>query len=192
MNILDKLVSIFLEFKPGKLILILLLLALIFIVIFPIIRHNYLYIWKMEKRIEMLKEISQINMEIVSKNERLNKEYNNIVNDLTAFTKKSDSITSLLFLKKEDPHTKKWKFITGAIIFWFMMLLIPFADYKNMKERSFAILVFLLIGAFLGFIGIIIPTFYNRYINFILYPLLQIILFAWIAVAIAKSQNNSN
>ncbi|MFW6016749.1 MAG: hypothetical protein ACOCRK_09955 [bacterium] len=192
MNILDKLVSIFLEFKPGKLIIILLLLTLIFIIVFPIIKHNLLYVWKMEKRINMLKEISEINMETISKDKRLNEEYDKILNDLNSFSNESDSITDLLFVKTESTHLKKWKFITGGIIFWLMLFTIPFADYEDMKERLSAFVIILILGGIFGFIGLKIPTFYNEYINYIVYPLMQIIFFAWLAVGITKNQKESH
>ncbi|MDD3231088.1 MAG: hypothetical protein PHE09_18020, partial [Oscillospiraceae bacterium] len=70
---------------------------------------------------------------------------------------------------------------------WIIALCVPFMNtFEDQKTKVFAFLLLALFGGVLGWIGYIIPTIFNPWINYIGYPVLQLI--ALIALAVKPNQ----
>ncbi len=84
------------------------------------------------------------------------------------------------------------KFVAGASP-WLLLAFVGFRGKQNDAGTVAAIVFVLGIGALFGWIGTLIPTIYSRWINLLLYPLLQLILILTIGiyVALRASRNRS-
>ena len=80
-----------------------------------------------------------------------------------------------------------FKYLSGGALAWIIALCVPFMNtFKDNKTKVFAFLLLMLFGGILGGIGYIIPIIFNPWINYIGYPVLQLI--ALIALAIKPKQ----
>ena len=85
----------------------------------------------------------------------------------------------------ESNQIKVGKFISGASLLWIIGTIAVFSKTFNGKRfLSFILLVFL--GAIFGLIGLAIPSFSNRWVNYIGLPMMQILLVIILAVSFGK------
>lgn len=160
--------------KKARKIISLLVISLLF---GGIVYSYVTYDSRIMRRIDNLEKLSKIDVESIKSNDLLYSEYKAILNDINHryFWDKID------FSKIIDNSIdiKSNKFISGASIWIFLMLLSPLI-YKSLKEAFSGIIVFLLIGLIMGAIGIIIPTFIYPMINYIGYPAFQLAVFIFL------------
>jgi hypothetical protein len=78
------------------------------------------------------------------------------------------------------------KFISGA--FWWLLLLIVgmFTKQKTISSKIGLIIFLVFLVMLFGIIGIIIPNFTPKFVNYIGFPLLQFILGLLIAILVIK------
>lgn len=80
-KILNKVINEKRYFKVSAWIVI--VIVLLVVIFYPIIDANFLYYSRAKKRIEILKEVSSIEVETINKDERISDEYNSILNDMS-------------------------------------------------------------------------------------------------------------
>lgn len=61
---------------------------------------------------------------------------------------------------------------------------------KNLKDKLIVITILSVIGIILGLIGANIPIIHNQWINYIGYPILQMILIIIISLSLSKKEND--
>ncbi len=179
------------EKKGFKLIawifIILIILAIIF---YPIIDANFLYYNRTNKRIEIIQKVVSINYEDIKKDSRIEEEYNSILNDMNS---QSNNYISNIFQKETNTRRNIAKFISGAWLFIFLGIIMPFSLDKN-KGKRFTLnnimsgIVCLAIGAIFGFTCYKIPNIINCAVNIILYQIILIFLTYTIATSGKKAQ----
>lgn len=70
-----------------------------------------------------------------------------------------------------------FKFLSGGAFAWLITLCVPFMNtFENKKMKVLAFLLLALFGGILGAIGYIIPIIFNPWVNYIGYPILQLII----------------
>lgn len=164
--------------KLGITIIVLLVAILI---LFPFIDTNFFYSNRIKNRIDILQKITELDMDKISQDENLLKEYESIVKEIN----ESDNnyINKVLNNNKND-HTIG-KFISGGLLWWILGIIMLFfynifnKDDKNGKNWSTRIAGFILcviIGGLIGLICSIIPTIFNIWVNYIIIPILVLIL----------------
>jgi len=161
----------FLEKMSLKRLGILVVILVILLFLFPIIESNFLYYNRLDSRIEILERMLDIEADKVISNEILKEEYYSILEEIDSHKVYSSNILA----SETTKEVKMWKFISGSILGIIIIFCIPFI-YKSFKEAVSGFFALLLIAATLGFVGLIIPTFSNPYINYIGWPVTQLVL----------------
>ena len=68
------------------------------------------------------------------------------------------------------------KFITGAILSWFIAILCLFIKMEKIWQKLVGLLIFLMLGVILGGIASVLPTVIKPMCNYLLVPIVQLIL----------------
>lgn len=164
--------------KLGITIIVLLVAILL---LFPFIDTNFFYSNRIKNRIDILQKITELDMDKISQDENLLKEYESIVKEIN----ESDNnyINKVLNNKKND-HTIG-KFISGGLLWWILGIIMLFfyntfnkddKASKNWGTRIAGFVLCVIIGGLIGLICSIIPTIFNIWVNYILIPIVVLIL----------------
>ncbi|MDO5394212.1 MAG: hypothetical protein Q4F33_06405 [Mycoplasmatota bacterium] len=149
--------------------------VLMIIMLYPIIDANFLYYKRISNRIEILDKITEIDIEKINNNEKLEQEYNLILNEIES---KEDNYLNNIFINETSEKNKLIKFIAGAWMFILVGLIIPFTKDKQKGKRTFSNVLggalCIGIGVLLGYGTMKIPTIINIIVNIILYQIILI------------------
>lgn len=194
---MESLIKKILEIATGKKARIFwaVILAIIVLLLlsYPYIDANFLVFSRINKRIDILERITQLDTDKINSNSALQEEYDSIIKEITAIQDKSvGSITT----RQDTTNEKNIKFISGGILFWFVSLFVLFQKNKNERISVFkkifnnlmstALCVGL--GYLLALVGRSIPTIINVWINAIVFPCIQL---AIILLVIYGSPNSN-
>lgn len=164
------------------------------LILFPFIDTNFFYANRIKSRIDILQKITELDMDKINQDKNLAKEYESIVKEIN----ESDSnyINKVLNNNKND-HTIG-KFISGGILWWLLGIIVLFfynvfnkEDNKKGKNWGTRIAGFILcaiIGGLIGLICSIIPTIFNIWVNYIIIPILVLVL---MILLLYKSSSNN-
>lgn len=164
--------------KLGITIIVLLVTILI---LFPFIDTNFFYSNRIKNRIDILQKITELDMDKISQDENLLKEYESIVKEIN---ESDNNYINKVLNNNKDDHTIG-KFISGGLLWWILGIVMLFfynifnKDDKNGKNWGTRIAGFVLcviIGGLIGLICSIIPTIFNIWVNYIIIPILVLIL----------------
>lgn len=171
--------------KNPKLYAALAVLIIVIAIVFPYIDANFFFYNRIEKRVSILQSLSEIDMEKVSKYPALQEEYDAVISEIEK--QRELSISGAISSEQTTNNVPLFKFLSGGALAWIIALCVPFMNtFKDKKTKVLALLLLALFGGILGWIGYIIPTIFNPWINYIGYPVLQLI--ALIALAIKPKQ----
>ena len=160
-------------------------LVIIVALVFPYIDANFFFYSRIEKRIGILQSLSEIDTEQIAQFPALQEEYNTILSEIEG--QREWSVSGAISTD-QHPDITLFKFLSGGALAWIVALCVPFMNtFKDRKSKVFALLLVALFGGIFGGIGSIIPTIVNPWVNYIGYPVLQLI--ALIALTI-KPKNN--
>ena len=152
------------------------------LILFPFIDTNFFYANRIKSRIDILQKITELDMDKINQDKNLTKEYESIVKEIN----ESDSnyINKVLNNNKND-HTIG-KFISGGILWWLLGIIVLFfynvfnkednKKSKNWRTRIARFILCAIIGGLIGLICSIIPTIFNIWVNYIIIPILVLIL----------------
>lgn len=183
--------------KPRLWITIALFVALI-IWLIPYIDSNFFYYGRMEKRISILKQLTELDMEKIRTNIILQDEYEDILNDIQVqdgrmFTSIITNISNIIndIFKVRPQESSKWiKFLSGAAWSFVVAFLIVFMDtFKSIKDKITSIILLISIGVFLGIISAKIPTIIHPNVNYWGVPIVQIVGFVFIMIKSSKTND---
>lgn len=170
--------------KNPKLYIVLLIAIVIFLLLFPYIDANFFYYNRVEKRISILKDISDIEKEKMESNPILKAEYDNILEEISK--QKNGSLGSV-FITDNSSRVSKYKFLTGAILSWMLGVLCIFIKMDRIWQRIVGLLLFIVFGFILGAVSVMVPTIIEPKCNYILMPMLQIVLLGILVTNSKKS-----
>ena len=182
MDLKSTIVSKILNMNKRKLGVIVIVVFVSILILFPFIDTNFFYANRIKNRIDILQKITELDMDKISQDQNLMKEYDSIVKEIN----ESDSnyINKVLSNNKND-HTIG-KFISGGILWWLLGIIVLFFYNKFNKEekkkgRNWGTRIggFILCTIIVGPIGLlcsIIPTIFNIWVNYIIIPILVLIL----------------
>lgn len=173
--------------KNPKLYVVLIILIFIFILIFPYIDANFFYYNRVEKRIEILNEISQLDQASFENNPILKSEYDSILNEIS---KQKDGSIGSIFKTNVSETEKLWKFIFGGAISWILALVCIFVKFDKVRYKIAGIFLCVLLGIVLGIVFSLIPTIITPIINYSFSPVLQIVLLGLLTTNSNKRKNN--
>lgn len=173
------------NFKNPKLYIGLFAILVIGLLLFPYIDANYFYYSRVEKRINILDKVTQIDKDEVENNTILKEEYYSILNEIS---KQKDGSLGSVFVTKNSYVVKKYKFLSGALLSWIVAIICLFVKMEKWWYRLFGLFIFGLLGAGIGYISMILPTVISPLCNYIIMPILQCVLFGMLIT----SNNESN
>ena len=128
------------------------------------------YYGNLEKKTALLESLHKLSVEGIAQDPGLYPIYQDIVSDLTDRTTPNISIPSLAFISSET----FWKAISGAS-FWLIFVIAAFFGTFGKENIIVGIVGVGFIALFFGIVGALIPTIVNPWVNYIGFPLLQII-----------------
>lgn len=165
------------NFRNPKLYAVLVVLIIVGAYIFPYIDANFLFYNRIEKRVDILRELSEIDLETISKSPALQEEYNAVLSEIANQRKWSIFGANTSGQDENLRNISFYKFVSGGILMWIITILVPFMDtFESRGSKVIAFLICTLVGVILGWIGYMIPTFFNPLINYIGFPSLQLVL----------------
>ena len=161
--------------KNPKLYVVCASLVVIMALIFPYIDANFFFYNRIVKRVTILDDLSKIDMEKISQSPTLQQEYDAILAEIEE--QRELAFSSTISSKQTQSKVPLIKFLSGGILAWIVTLCVPFMNtFENKKAKILAFLLLALFGGFLGWIGYIVPIIINPWVNYIGYPILQIIM----------------
>ena len=164
--------------KLGITIIVLLVTILI---LFPFIDTNFFYSNRIKNRIDILQKITELDMDKISQDENLLKEYESIVKEIN---ESDNNYINKVLNNNKDDHTIG-KFISGGLLWWILGIVMLFfynifnkddKTGKNWGTRIAGFILCVIIGGLIGLICSIIPTIFNIWVNYIIIPILVLIL----------------
>jgi hypothetical protein len=155
--------------KNIKLLLLLIVAAL---VLFPLLDSLVIKPLQIRQKIDILQKIGELdNQQTISPEA---KSLRTAVNaDIDAFLKNQNVDIAPVPRVTGQP----WKFVSGASI-WLLFFVILLFQQQKLYIKVLALILVLGIGAFLGYIGTLIPTLVSPWFNYIGYPIVQMVFLA--------------
>lgn len=193
---MDSLIKKLFEIATGKKAKIFwavfLTIIVLLLVLYPYIDANFLVFSRINKRIDILERVTQLDLDKINNNSALYKEYNSIIEEISTIREKS---VGTITTRQDTYNDKTIKFISGGSLFWLVSLIILFS--KNKKDNISALkkiysnmmsaILCVVLGYFFALIGKNIPTIVNIWINAIGFPCIQIAIIGLIVYGISKN-----
>ncbi len=184
-----KLISEFFEKIKNKKVFawIMIILLIVVIILYPIIDANFLYYERTQKRIDIIENITKLNINEIEKNDVLKGEYESILSDIS--NQKEKNINSII--RTECTLTENIiKSLCSSWIFIFLSIVVLFSKDKktskiNWKNNILTCIACIIISAILIAVSIYIPIIINLGITCILIESILI----YLAYTISKFGN---
>lgn len=162
--------------KNPKMYAFLLVLVVVVFLLFPYFDANLFYYKRVNDRVDILNKISNLDVEKIQQDPTLKREYESILNELS---QQPESTVTYLVQKESDSTKNMVKFITGGLLFWvFAFVCFGLSGLKTIPRKIIGFVICAILGVLLGFIGKAIPNIFTPWVNYIGFPLLQIIFLA--------------
>lgn len=169
---LTSLEDLFLNFNFRRLLYWLFIISfMVLVLVYGERMTNYLYFWRIEKRILLLKELQALDQSGIANNGQLSSIYNDLVAELATYKVYNPSFT-LRFGSNQI-----WKFVTGTSV-GLIMIIIGFAiniHDGNMPPKK-PVIGMAIWAIVFGIIGLVLPTIYSPWVNYLSLPLLQVLI----------------
>ncbi len=167
--------------KNPKLYAMLVILIIITAIIFPYIDANFFFYNRIPKRVDALQSLSEIDTGKVAQFPALQEEYDAILLEMEK--QRELSILGTISPEQNINKISLFKFLSGAALAWIIALCVPFMNtFKDKKSKVLAFLLIMVFGGICGGVGFIIPTIFNPWINYVGYPILQLIVLIALAI----------
>ena len=118
--------------NKRKLGIIVIVLFVFILILFPFIDTNFFYANRIKNRINILQEITELDMNKINENEKLLNEYESILDEIN----ESDNnyINKVLNNNKNDHSLGK--FISGGLLWWILAIIMLFFYNTFNKENT--------------------------------------------------------
>lgn len=161
--------------KNPKLYAIFAVIIVVIALVFPYVDANFFFYNRIEKRVSILQSLSEIDKEKVSQYPALQEEYDAIISEIEK--QRELSISSVRGMEQTTSNIPLFKFLSGGALAWIITLCVPFMNtFKDKKTKVLGFFLLALFGGILGGVAYIIPTIFNPWINYIGFPVLQLII----------------
>ncbi|MBS7528843.1 hypothetical protein KHM83_19430 [Fusibacter paucivorans] len=164
---------------------------IVLMISYPLLDYNFLYYKRVNNRIDVLKNIQELDTNLLMSNEILSDEYESILEEIGGRDEKYSLSPDNIFIDETTNNIKIYKFISGGFWCFLFAILSPFI-YKSFLKTIQGILVLAALGGLLGGIGLIIPTFRMTLINYFGLPILQLIILIALAIKFGNKKEPSN
>ena len=179
--------------NKRKLGVIVIVLFVFILSLFPFIDTNFFYANRIKNRINILQEITELDMNKINENEKLSNEYESILDEIN---ESDNNYINKLLNNNKNEHSLG-KFISGGLLWWILATIMLFfyntfnkenTGSKNWGTRIGGFVICAIIGGLIGLICSIIPTIFNIWVNYLIIPIIVLIL---MILLLYKSSSNS-
>lgn len=189
-----KIVSKIFDIEKRKLGVFAVILVVTFLILFPFIDTNFFYSNRIKDRIEVLDKITKLDMNKIEENDSLKKEYNSILEEIN----NSDKNYVNKVLSSNKNSNALGKFISGGALWWVLGILVLFfynvfnkeqqTKGKQWVTRILGFIMCIVIGGIVGFICSLIPTIFNPWFNYLIMPIVVLILMILLLTKASKNK----
>lgn len=180
MDFKSDIINKILNMNKRKLGIIIIIVIVSVLILFPFIDTNFFYANRIKNRIDILQKITELDMSKINQDKNLKKEYDNIVKEIN----ESDSNYINKVLDNDKNEHILGKFISGGVLWWLLGIVVLFFynkfnknnNGKNFGTRIASFILCVIIGGFIGLICSVIPTIFNIWVNYIIVPILVLVL----------------
>jgi hypothetical protein len=149
---------------------------------------GYSYYDNLEKKISLLKELNALANDGISTNSDLQEAYQQTILELTKRKVNPLDIPPIIFIDKTiflETSIKIFSSISVGLLF----LIGSITGAIPSDNKSLAIFTSILIGFLFGCIGIVLPIIYRPWVNYVGFPVVQLLLLLFLG-SILKSRKN--
>lgn len=174
-NVFSSLESLFLQFNVKRLFYWLTLIAVLVGVLLVGERlTGFIYFWQIDRKIKLTSELLNLYNNGIQGNQELNLIYEDLVTSIRNY--KPSSISISLPSAQLTSLESIFKFISGGFL-GFMVALSGYSDRKDPQKTGWKSTVYggLFFGIVFALIGVVIPTIANPWVNYVSYPIVEII-----------------
>ena len=166
--------------KKAKIFWAVILSAIVLLLLlYPYIDANVLVFSRINKRIDILERITQLDTDKIVSNSALQEEYNSIIEEISAIQNRS---VGTIATRQDTNNERIIKFFSGGILFWFVSLIVLFQKnkkenisvFKKILNNLMPTVLCVALGYLLALVGRSIPTIINVWINAIAFPCIQL------------------
>ena len=182
MDIKTTIFSKILNMNKRKLGVIVIIVFVSILILFPFVDTNFFYANRIKSRIDILQKITELDMNKINQNKDLSREYESIIKEINESN--GNYINKILNNNKNDHIIGK--FISGGFLWWLLGIIVLFfynifnkennVKGKNLGTRIAGFVLCAIIGGLIGLICSIIPTIFNIWVNYIIIPILVLVL----------------
>ena len=176
-NIPDKLYdTIKSNLKNPRMYAVIIILIFSVLWLFPYLDANLFYYKRVNDRVDILTKISNLDSERIQQDPTLKAEYESILNELS---QQPESTINNIFQKESRGSVNLAKFITGGLLSWVIAFAcLKMSGINTIPKRLLGLILFFIIGVVLGSIAKATPNIFNPWVNYIGFPLLQVVVIA--------------
>lgn len=186
------------NYNKPKLWISLAVIIFCFLMLFPYIDSNFFYFSRMEKRVNVLERVMELDEEKINNNPAYKKEYESMLQEIeqqrdrtiNSVMNKANRTIKRVKSSGRERGTPWIKFITGSLWFVLLTVCIPFMNSFNKKsDKILAFVLMLIISLVIGLISMFIPIIWKPVVNYVGIPILQMCFFIDFMVRTDKKQN---
>jgi len=158
--------------RNPKMYAVLLIVLMIVFLLFPYLDANLFYYKRVDDRVEILSELSNLDMDAINHNPVLLGEYESILKELESHP---ESSINQIFVKETRVSVNAAKFVSGAILVWLLAISCLFMKTIDKKwNRVVAFVILVLLGLLFGKVAKSIPNIFNPWVNVIGFPIVLV------------------
>lgn len=194
-KIAEEILSLFKRnYRRPKLWIGIMCIAIAVILLMPYIYSNFFYFNRIEKRIEILNQVMNLDSSMIKNNAIFEHEYQAILNEMSINQERSintvinkiNNFISGISKSNNLIENRTAKFLTGALWMIILMVCVPFMNtFDKRSDKILAFFIIAILALVLGFICMVIPIVITPMVNYIGMPLIQLL----IVIAIAIKSN---
>jgi len=141
------------------------------------------YYGSLAKKVGLLKELHALAKDHIAANPQLYRIYRETEDEVAMRRVSPFAIPSL------SPSVTFWKAVTGSL-FWFVLLLAVLFGSFGEKDRIGLAIFMVVLGGLFGFAGTLIRTLYRPWVNYIAFPIAQLLGVVFLGSRIKKAKES--
>ncbi|MEX2161251.1 MAG: hypothetical protein WD751_04975 [Anaerolineales bacterium] len=174
-NVFSSLEALFLQFNVRRLfywITLILIVAVLLVVGERL--TGFIYFWQVERKIDIVSSLLSLNSNGIRNDPQLASIYEDLINSVKNYVPASFSFE---FAGAQGSSLETLVKFLGGSLLGVLVALSGYSDRNDPRKTQWRSTLFggLFFGLVFGFVGIVIPTYTNPWVNLIAYPVIQII-----------------
>ena len=140
----------------------------------------------MQKKIGLIKELAEISSHDINPEGQLYSVYIDTIDEVSSYKIQPFKISIPMI-----DTIGLFKALSGGLI-WLIFAILGFLGKFGENNRMIGGIFFFLVAILFGWIGILIPVIWNPWVNFIGFPIVQLVIILWLGKLAGKSKNKKS